>query len=123
MNELSVILGSGGIIGSQLADRLTKNDIDVLEFGLKEGSTSSFTPVDFLENSSSKVICDKVSKHVIQTKFDNVRIFCNAGGVVIDIENYLKEDWEIDFKNEWLKIVNGNLAALFIAANLVKKNF
>lgn len=121
MDELSIILGSGGIIGSQLAAKLAKNNIEVLEFGLKEGSTSNFTSIDFLENSSSKVVCDEVLKHVTQTKFDNIRIFCNAGGAIVDIEDYLKEDWDIDFESEWLRIVNGNIAALFIAANLVKK--
>jgi len=121
MDELSIILGSGGIIGSQLAERLTKNNIDVLEFGLKDGETSNFTSVDFLKNSSCKIICEKVLEHTTKNKFDNVRIFCNAGGAIVDVEDYLKEDWEIDFESKWLRIVNGNIAALFIAANLVNK--
>lgn len=121
MYELSIILGCGGIIGSPLAARLEKDDMAVLEFGLKKGETSNFMSVDFLKNDSSQIICDKVLEHISQTKFDNVRIFCNAGGAILDIATYLKEDWETNFENEWLKILNGNIAALFIAANLVKK--
>jgi hypothetical protein len=43
MDELSIILGSGGIIASRLVDSLTKNEIlIVLEFGVKEGTNFKF---------------------------------------------------------------------------------
>jgi NAD(P)-dependent dehydrogenase (short-subunit alcohol dehydrogenase family) len=74
-----------------------------------------------LKNSACKIICEKVLDHITKNKFDNVRIFCNAGGAIVEIEDYLKDDNEIDFESKWLSIVNGNIASLFIAANIVSK--
>lgn len=110
MNTL--VIGSYGIIGSDLTDIcLNKDERDIFFVDKNENTKNlkNFFNADFTQEEEVFSFFNNCKKNNVQFK----KIFINAGGATVPYDQYISNVEDLELEN-WHKIINGNLDIFFL---------